>query len=296
METKVFHEMEMEGKLLCNVHNMEQKLNITRWVFGSPEWMSYQQKAKDHDYQRALNQLEGLVVACIFEMARLNVAGTGYKMRQAIVSAMKTRSAAIRSAIERFNKAAQGLDPPQPTLEWNDVVNCSFLADFDFLRETGSDVQRKAWTLPANRELMTSYFKVLCAEEELERLHIEIRRLITYITEELTYSQQVLDEVGESDPAFAYHIHLKFAERGRFHALHIKRLRAITELEGFNPANKHWFAPGTGMKRQVNDTKDASDTVGHDMNEESSEDVDSDTEEDTLEDMERAEAVLNTIT
>ena len=48
-----------------------------RWVEGCKEWDEAKKLVKEAAYRKALDKLECLLVACIFEMARLNVSGTG---------------------------------------------------------------------------------------------------------------------------------------------------------------------------------------------------------------------------
>ena len=65
------------------------------------------------------------------------------------------------------------LNPPCPTLDWDQVVEYTFLADFDLLRDTRQDIRSRPWATPAARLAMDSYFKVLHAAEEIERLNVE---------------------------------------------------------------------------------------------------------------------------
>ena len=77
-ETKHRNEQENERKLIANVQALEGRLGVTsRWKEGSEEWVSAKTLVKEREYRKALDKLEGLLVAHIFEMTRLNVAGTG---------------------------------------------------------------------------------------------------------------------------------------------------------------------------------------------------------------------------
>jgi hypothetical protein len=64
----------------------------------------------------------------------------GYKMRKHIAKALRARSQAIRTAIDRFNDAALVLDPSRAPLQWDNVIEFGFLAEFDLLRDTRQDV------------------------------------------------------------------------------------------------------------------------------------------------------------
>lgn len=78
LELKCRHAMENERKLTGDVQALEWKLKVkTRWVAGSEQWEKAKKLVKEASYRKALDKLEGLLVARIFEMSRLNVAGTG---------------------------------------------------------------------------------------------------------------------------------------------------------------------------------------------------------------------------
>lgn len=48
-----------------------------RWVPGSEEWERVQKLVSKAKYQKALDKLEGLVVARLFELTKLNMSRTG---------------------------------------------------------------------------------------------------------------------------------------------------------------------------------------------------------------------------
>ena len=67
------------------------------------------------------------------------------------------------------------LFPPRPTLDWDQVVEYTFLADFDLLRDTRQDIRTCPWATPAACLAMDSYFKVLWAAEEIQCLNVHVR-------------------------------------------------------------------------------------------------------------------------
>ncbi|KZP05529.1 hypothetical protein FIBSPDRAFT_673874, partial [Athelia psychrophila] len=118
------------------VLDLETKLNITaRWTPESEEWVHAGTMVAMRRYQGAVDHLEGLIVARMFELTKMNMSQTGYKMRKHISKALQSRSQAICTALERYNTAARALSPPRQQLEWSDVVDYAFLADFDILRD-----------------------------------------------------------------------------------------------------------------------------------------------------------------
>ncbi|KAJ7314532.1 hypothetical protein DFH08DRAFT_635654, partial [Mycena albidolilacea] len=50
-----------------------------------------------------------------------------------IAKALQVRSKAIWSAFQCYNSAASALDPPRQHLLWEEVIDYTFLADFDIL-------------------------------------------------------------------------------------------------------------------------------------------------------------------
>ncbi|KAK7435868.1 hypothetical protein VKT23_019399 [Stygiomarasmius scandens] len=252
VERKMRQEREKEWMLLEDVQGLETRLEIKdRWLSESEDWKRAEEMARKLEYQKTVDRLEGLVVARLFELARMNMAGTGYKMRRHLGQALKTRSQAIKEALKKYNEAAARLSPPRNPIEWEDIVEQTYLSELDFLRETREDVRDKAWAKPANRVLMTQFFKLFRADEELARLHIEIKRLVTYMKEERDYLTSMEVIVSETDPALAYQIFQYRWERERFNGLHRMRLRQIYKLKGFDPQNLRYFSVGLGLRRQT---------------------------------------------
>jgi hypothetical protein len=92
----------------------------------------------------------------------------GYKLRQQISKALQRRSEAIRNAINRYNMQAVALIPPHPKISWKDIVDYSFLGEFDLLRHSRADIRSNDWAKPAHREATNKFFKLRRAHEEVE--------------------------------------------------------------------------------------------------------------------------------
>ena len=54
-------------------------------------------------------------------------------MCQYIGKALQARSLAIKLALKRYNVAASALVPPHHIILWHDVVESTFLSEFDLL-------------------------------------------------------------------------------------------------------------------------------------------------------------------
>lgn len=114
-------------------------------------------------------------------------------MRTHISKALQSRSKAIRAAVQAYNTAARALDPPRDTLDWQKVTHFSFIDQFDILRDTRHSVLDKPWAKPLNRELMMTLHRVARAQEEIQRLNVEIRRLHTRIVDENAHFDAILE-------------------------------------------------------------------------------------------------------
>ncbi|KDQ18591.1 hypothetical protein BOTBODRAFT_71761, partial [Botryobasidium botryosum FD-172 SS1] len=146
----------------------------------------------------ALDHLEHLVVQRLFELQRLGLSETGYKMRKHIAQALKKRSNAVKSALTAYNNAARNLVPPRPTYEWEALSHYGFLQDCILLRESSPDILSKRWSQPAIRVLMKQHLRVRRAREEIVRCNIEIRRLHTFIVDENSSLQKTLGGLQDS--------------------------------------------------------------------------------------------------
>ena len=77
-ETKHRHALKKRNKDLAAVHTLELRLGIiTHWVPGNPEWEEAGRLVSMQKYQWSLDNLEGLVVARIFELTKMNRSQTG---------------------------------------------------------------------------------------------------------------------------------------------------------------------------------------------------------------------------
>jgi len=78
LETAWHHTQETYDKDLVAVQELELKLEIpSHWKPGDVEWQNAGRLVAQRKYQRALDNLESLVVARIFELGKMNRAGTG---------------------------------------------------------------------------------------------------------------------------------------------------------------------------------------------------------------------------
>ncbi|KAG2087520.1 uncharacterized protein F5147DRAFT_748517 [Suillus discolor] len=211
-------------------------IHIQRWTPQHPEYLSVLERIKSHDFRRALDKLQQLVVQRLLELAKANLSGTGYKLRVHISKAIKARSKAIRNALDKYNKLAPSMQPPAPQLTWNDIVNYGFLSEFELLKHSHSqqDVLHKPWTVPGNREIAMMYFKMKRSHEELTCLNVEIHRLRTFICDEDIFLQDQVAFLHDADPLLAHEVEELRVCRARVDAIHIIRLDTIEALPEFS--------------------------------------------------------------
>ncbi|KAG1899795.1 uncharacterized protein F5891DRAFT_1128794 [Suillus fuscotomentosus] len=226
-ETARRHTVEDHERNSKLVQALEHKLEITMcWTPEDADWQRVGRLVAHRKYQRALDRLKGLIIARIFELTRMNRAATGYKLRKHIAKALQTRSIAIRTALNTYNAIAEAMHPPRKTLKWDEVVEYTFLADFDLLRDTRADVSQRPWASPVARRAMDLYFKMCRAREEIQWLNVEVRRLVTYIQDEEKYLR---------------------ACEGRFNSRHLKRAHEISTLPGFTRTISPGISTHTGL-------------------------------------------------
>ncbi|KAF8344671.1 hypothetical protein F5887DRAFT_918042 [Amanita rubescens] len=184
--------------------NLEAKLGIkNRWTANHPDYQTYYEENVVTEYQRAVDELERLVVMRLFELTKMGASGTGIPIFLRIDNGLTESLQAIRKAIKRYNTQAAKLRPAKPPLSWKKIVEYGFLAEFDVLRLTVSDESHAGWTKQANREAAIKYFKLLCAQEELEWLNLEINRLDHSIRTETEKMSQALETLATQDAPLA---------------------------------------------------------------------------------------------
>ena len=64
-------------------------------------------------------------------------------MRKHIGQSLKNRSKSIQAAIVSYNEAAAKLSPPRRKITWDEIVDFSYLSEFDILRDTCEDVRER---------------------------------------------------------------------------------------------------------------------------------------------------------
>lgn len=155
-------------------------------------------------------------------------------MREKIARALKARCKAIKTALEHYNTCAMKLNPPRPPLTWTKVTEAVYLADLDMLRDARQDIRTLKWAQPAYREAMNVHFGLERAKEEVKRLNIEIRRLLTFMRDDHIDYFRAIKQWIIKDPPLAYELSTQWQYRDRIHQVIYKRLQQTAALSGFS--------------------------------------------------------------
>ncbi|KAJ7759684.1 hypothetical protein B0H14DRAFT_2634389 [Mycena olivaceomarginata] len=205
-----------------------------RWMPNSKEYKDGLTLTTQRKYREALTEVERLVVQRLFELTKLGMSGLAYNMRDKISKALKTRSEAIRRAIIVYNEAAALLTPPREQLTFAEVIQTTSLAEFDILRDTRQDIRLQPWTQPARREAMVLHYGIKRAKEEVQRLNVEITRLLTFLVDEhIDYYRAISANIIVNLP-LAIELQRRWCHASRISAAICRRIALTSRLVGFS--------------------------------------------------------------
>ncbi|TFY51052.1 hypothetical protein EVJ58_g10764 [Rhodofomes roseus] len=237
LETKRRYAEDRERSLSVQLADMEVKMGIERrWDVTDREYVEMMQYIDERRFHQALNNLQRLVVQRLFELHKLNLSQTGYRLRTHMAKSLQTRCKAIQNALKAYNTAAQALKPPRPQLDWTTVSNYNFIEEFALLQDTrdGEDVRRKPWAQPLAREVMKQAKRIERAREEVVRCNVEARRLYTHVLDEDALFTRVLQELQRKDDALYGAVEDFCTRRRHINNQHLSRLQQLSKVKGFN--------------------------------------------------------------
>ncbi|KAH9972566.1 hypothetical protein BGW80DRAFT_1119934, partial [Lactifluus volemus] len=213
------HAFENYQRIQDILHVFENTYSITkRWTPDMPEWQMASKYFATRDYQKALTRLEGLVVARLFELHKMGLSGTGYKLRMHINKSLKTRCKAIQRVLKKFNEAAATLGRPQ--LEWKNISTYDSLVEFELLRECREDIRCQPWADAANRQASVHNLKLERAKEEQSRLNVEVARLVDWMSHEEITLKNCIVRLQESHSLLTVEVEEMLARRLRQNVAH----------------------------------------------------------------------------
>jgi hypothetical protein len=194
-----------------------------------------------------------------FNSALNSLEPSGYKLCRQIGKALQRRSETIRKAITRYNEQAAKLNPPRPPLSWKEIVEYSFLGEFDLLRHARADVRQEPWAQPARRAATANYFNLCRAEEEITCLNTEIQRLCTSIHDETLHVERTIARLSTTDHRLCSEMRRWWALRSSVNQVHRHCLDALKKSPDYS-GNK---GIGTRLGLQVRNS--SSSGVGGSM-------------------------------
>ncbi|KAI5991218.1 hypothetical protein EDD15DRAFT_2388647 [Pisolithus albus] len=189
-----------------------------RWEIGGAEYTHWKEEARIMKYRNAIDELERLVVMRLFELAKLGMSGTGYKLRQQIARGLQP----------------QALNPPRLQITWKEIVDYSILGEFDLLRQSRNDIRQENWAKPAHCEAMIKYFRLCRAREEVTRVEVEVRRLHTAIHDEEQEVRETIHRLMQTNPALGLELERRHRYRRNINVLLISRLNQIETSVGYS--------------------------------------------------------------
>jgi hypothetical protein len=170
-------------------------------------------------------------------------------MRTYIGKHLKTRSETIRKALTAYNSAARALR--KPALKFQDIVKLSFVSEFDLLKDSRDDIRELIWVNPQARMICDAYFRTKHAQEELKRLSVEVRRIVSWMDiQEIRLRSAVKCSVGEAlEPGDGSTRQLKTELTDRLDRMRLRHqeiwlwLRKLQRLDGYEgPDLSHSYA------------------------------------------------------
>ncbi|KAF9487279.1 hypothetical protein BDN71DRAFT_1485354 [Pleurotus eryngii] len=236
LETEQCHAHELYESTLREVIAIEIKLGVADQDHWQPSHSQYLETLKYMSlrrYHQALDKLQKLVVQRLFELHKMNLSASGYRVRTHIAKALQQRCKAIQLALSEYNKAAAALNPPRPELDWSEVSHYSFLEEFTLLRETHQDILSKPWAKPAIREAIKQSHRLKRAREEVDQCNLETRRLLTAILDEHSLFIEVLQKLETSNPPLHGAVSEYCTCRRHINNTILHRISQIHTLAGF---------------------------------------------------------------
>ncbi|KAG2107568.1 hypothetical protein BD769DRAFT_1630595 [Suillus cothurnatus] len=202
------------------VEDIEDRMGVvTRWSPQSREYIESLEYSQKCQFICAVEDLEGLIVQCMFELSKANLTSTGYKLRKQI-------SKAIVKSLDKYNKLAVSQNPQRPMLQYSEVMSYAALSEFEILKCSCYDILAKPWSNGTHREMANKYFKIIRAQEEITRLN-------AWVDTEDSDIERMATELDSTDTLLAAELQLLFNRQHRINDVHRNHLACIYSLPGY---------------------------------------------------------------
>ncbi|KAL0057518.1 hypothetical protein AAF712_015839 [Marasmius tenuissimus] len=179
------------------LHPLEDEIGIPdRWTSESEEFSKARKKLVDRRYRQALETLEKLVVQRLFELTKLNMSGV-----------------ATREDIKSTSSTGQGHQKGPGHLQ------------------QAHNASGPTMTNPNDTQRNVSQF--IWAKEEINRLNIELKHLITFSIDDHADYHNAIDETQSTDPDLAAELSQQQSYRTAVQTRIVQRLSQTSALKGF---------------------------------------------------------------
>jgi len=124
--------------------------------------------------------------------------------------------------------------PPQPVLQYSEVLSYATLGDFDLLKHFRHNVQARPWSNTMHRQMAVKYFKLLRAHEEINQLNVEVRWLQAWVDNETMEIKQIAAELSAQNPLLSAELQVLFHHQQHVNIQHQLWLQCIYDLGGYS--------------------------------------------------------------
>lgn len=150
---------------------------------------------------------------------------------------LKSRSEAIRAAIKSYNDAAK--PAKRDLINPDDVLQYSYIGQFEVLKDTRNAITEKPWAVPANRIARDAYFKSERAKEEIIRAEVEVARLRSWLEKEEALYCERIESVTDSDIDIAGELSRRLFRLKQAHGRIRQDLDRIPSIPNYRPTFTH---------------------------------------------------------
>lgn len=118
-------------------------------------------------------------------------------------------------------------------MTWASVIHTADIAGFELLRDSRSEIRSKPWAEGPHREAMNLYFGIKRTHEEINRLNMEIKHLLTFMLDDHVDFYHAVGQTVMMNPFLAAELSREYERCCVIHTHISNRLYKTSQLEGF---------------------------------------------------------------
>ncbi|KAG1816658.1 hypothetical protein DFJ58DRAFT_739688 [Suillus subalutaceus] len=209
----------IEAELASALRRLQLQMNVVDdferchginecWVSSDPWYIQAREYCSQRCFTQVIEKLEELVIQHLFELSKANLV----QMHKHISKAITWQSGAIRTALEKYNTLAPLQVPPQPTLDYTEVVGYTSLGEFALLKHSCHDLLAKPWAIPENQEMAANAW-------------------VGFEDKEILSAIDTLDAIDST--LLAAELQTHYARQHRVNNVHRAHLHKISQLSGY---------------------------------------------------------------